>query len=157
MENNIENRKKVGRGFLGLIVILVLIVIATTLLFAGDEDAEAKENVSTEVVSTSTKDVAALCDISATSIQKTSQLDKLKGKYVQWEGTVSNVDSYLMVNLCPLRPSESSQMNIEMKEGQQDKMLDLKAGDVVTFKAKFDIYASSGINASEGEVIEVKK
>lgn len=155
MENNKENQKKVGRAILVIFLSLLALTILMAVLFSGDEDV--KENESTEVVSKSVTDVSALCDVSATSIQKQTQLDKMKGKYVQWDGVVKNVDDYLMVNLCPINPLEASQMTIGMKEGQQNKMLELKAGDIVTFKAKFEIYARSGINGSDGEIIKVKK
>lgn len=111
------------------------------------------------VVSESFDDYAIFCDLDATSLQKEDKFNsELKDKYVQWTGEVSSIsDSWgsysLSVKHCP--STWISDISVTMKDSEKDKLLKLKDGDKVTYKAKITSYGDLlGFSASEGQIIE---
>lgn len=153
----------------GLLAFIVLGMIVSAI--GGDDSSssqspektpqknEVQPEVQEEISSTSFDDFSILCDINATNLQKQDAFtSKFKDKYVQWSGTVSSVSqsggSYsLQIKHCPT--SFVSDIVITMKDDQKDKLLPVKEGDKITYKAKLTRLGDIlGLSAQEGEVVQ---
>ena len=97
------------------------------------------------------------CDTTLTDLQRQEMFKKYKGKYITWTGEVSAIsetwgDLTLQVKHCP--DSLTTDIIITMKDNQKDKLLKLKEGDTVTYKAKLERFGTIlGLSAEDGEII----
>lgn len=113
--------------------------------------------LSESIASYSFDDVGSvLCDKDSTDLAKETAFDRYKGNYVQWTGTVVMVDKslgryYVGVRHCP--KTFTSDIQVFMREDQVDKLLSLKEGDIVTYKAKLSSYSSLLTSTAEDGII----
>jgi len=120
-----------------------------------DDEAVSDEP---EVVSTSFSDFTPYLDPDSTQLQKESFFDEnFKGKYVTWSGTVSTVsessNSYA-VQVVHKSSTLISDVRVEFRADQKDKLLQLKEGDPITYTAKMTRYGEIlGMSAEDGVVV----
>lgn len=111
------------------------------------------------LASRSFDDYSNYCDINATSLQKEDKFNTdYKNKYVEWSGEVVSVSEGLFggytisIKHCP--NTFTSDVLVEMKDSEKDKLLKLIQGDQVTYRAKMSSYGDIlGLSASDGELI----
>lgn len=93
-----------------------------------------------------------------TEMQKTAYFDTyLKGEYVQWMGVVSDV-SMSGKGTVKISVDHGSGMQsnalVRMADGQVEKAITLKRGDVVTYTAKMTRWGSFlGFYGEDGEIV----
>ena len=149
----------------GILVIVLFAIIGTALGSDGSNSTastaggSADDKKEVTIASTSFDDFSIVCDMNATSLQKQNEFNnKFKDKYVQWSGTVSSVGeslgSYtLQVKHCP--NTLVSDIVVTMKDDQKEKLLTLKEGDKVTYKAKLTRLGDLlGLSADNGELVQ---
>jgi len=111
------------------------------------------------VVSTSFSDFALYLDPTSTELQKETYFNQhYKGNYVTWTGTVSSVSeswgSY-RVHVIHSPYTWISDVSVEMRDDQLDKLLQLKEGDTITYTAKMIRYGEIlGMSAEDGVIVE---
>lgn len=144
-------------------VILGLAIIGS--LFGSDETpaptpsdsaapVEQKQEIS--VVSTTFDDFAIKCDLDATNLQKQDLFKKsFKDKYVEWTGEVTSISegNRVQVKHCP--STFTSDILISMRNDQRDKLLEIREGDSITYRARLTRLGDIlGLSASDGIVVE---
>ena len=92
-----------------------------------------------------------------TELQKEAYFDtRLKGEYVQWTGTVSDVSMSGRTVKISVDHGSSMTSNalIRLSDGQFDKAITLQRGDTVTYTAKMTRWGSFlGFYGEDGEII----
>lgn len=162
----ISNKFKfeLSKGIKALIIIVGLVIVGFSSDF--EETTPTTEPATTQekpkevaVVSNSFDDFSIKCDRDATNLQKQDLFkSKFKNNYVEWTGEVSSIsESFgkytLQVKHCPL--TFTSDILVQMKDDQREKLLTFRDGDQITYRAKLvrlgDIL---GLSATDGIVIE---
>ncbi|WP_162198686.1 hypothetical protein, partial [Methanosarcina mazei] len=96
-------------------------------------------------------------DPDSTQLQKESFFDEnFKDKYVTWSGTVSTVTessgSYA-VQVVHKSSTLISDVRVEFRADQKDKLIQLKEGDPITYTAKMTRYGEIlGMSAEDGVI-----
>ena len=121
------------------------------------KETSSSEEPAKEIVSTSFSDFALYSDSTATSLQKESFFDdNYKGKYVTWSGTVSSVSESYGSYVVQIKHKSStlvSDVRVEMRDDQKDKLLQLKEGSPITYTAKMTRYGDIlGMSAEDGVI-----
>jgi hypothetical protein len=151
-----------GTKFLIIIVGIIVLMWSTNVGKVSHQGAISQpttNSISEEnIISKSFNDFAIKCDDSATDLQKEEVFEKFKDKYVEWAGEVVSVSESFGKYSLQVRHCDStltSDITIQMKEDQKNKLLELKEGYLVTYRAKPTRLGSFlGISASEGEIID---
>lgn len=151
-------------GVKWLIIIIVIITSSITVEIFNDNKVEQKviekeiqqeKNVSIDEHKQLEKQIIStnfwsdfgnlLCNDDETGLKKDALFnEKFKGKYVTWRGNVAAVRKYndlyyLRVKHCP--ESSYYDINIEMRDDQRNKLLNLKNEDRITYTAKLIIFS----------------
>lgn len=144
-----------------VILIVMSMLIFTIVSGCIDNSTEVDTNPTKDKtpVSTSFSDFGNIyCGEGATSLQKenleTLFNEKFKNKYVIWTGIVKEVSKEsLMVRHC--RSSlVLPDVSIVMRSDQESKLIQLRIGEKVTYKARLFQYGSTlGIYADDGEIM----
>jgi len=111
-------------------------------------------------LSTSTAIWDVFCDADTTKLKRQTTFDKYKDTLFQWNGelaTISETGDEITVKECST--TFTADITIKMKSDQVKKLLDLKEGDIFTYKTrlvKFEPNTLFGtqLNGVEGEVIK---
>ncbi len=123
----------------------------------ASEDTSSSNEPNKEIVSTSFSDFTPYLDPDSTQLQKESFFDEnFKGKYVTWSGTVSTVTessgSYA-VQVVHKSSTLVSDVRVEFRADQKDKLIQLKEGDPITYTAKMTRYGEIlGMSAEDGVI-----
>ena len=121
------------------------------------EDTSSSGEPDKEIVSTSFSDFTPYLDPDSTQLQKESFFDEnFKDKYVTWSGTVSTVTessgSYA-VQVVHKSSTLISDVRVEFRADQKDKLIQLKEGDPITYTAKMTRYGEIlGMSAEDGVI-----